>query len=131
MQAAEVLGLAAEDVHPTVANTDSVGYTFLTGGSRTTFASGWAAYEAAQDIKAKMLARAATIWEVDEENVDLVGNTLQHKSDPELKISFKELASKLADTGGPISSQVSVDPTGQGGAISTQIADVEGDPDTG
>ena len=131
MQAAEVLGLAAEDVHPTVANTDSVGYTFLTGGSRTTFASGWAAYEAAQDIKAKMIARAATIWEVDEDNVDLVGNTLQHKSDPELKISFKELASKLADTGGPISSQVSVDPTGQGGAFSTQIADVEVDPDTG
>ena len=131
MQAAEVLGLAAEDVHPTVANTDSVGYTFLTGGSRTTFATGWAAYEAAQDIKAKMIARAATIWEVDPDNVDLVGNELQHKSDPELKISFKELAGKLADTGGPISSQVSVDPAGQGGAFSTQIADVEVDPDTG
>jgi CO/xanthine dehydrogenase Mo-binding subunit len=108
-----------------------VGYTFLTGGSRTTFATGWAAYEAAQDIKAKMIARAATIWEVDPDNVDLVGNELQHKSDPELKISFKELAGKLADTGGPISSQVSVDPAGQGGAFSTQIADVEVDPDTG
>ena len=48
MQAAEVLGIAAEDVHPSVGDTDSVGYTFLTGGSRTTFATGWAAYECAQ-----------------------------------------------------------------------------------
>ena len=131
MQAAEVLGLSAEDVHPTVANTDSIGYTFLTGGSRTTFASGWAAYEAAQDIKVKMIARAARIWEVDSEDVDLIDNTLQHKSDPELKISFKDLAAKLADTGGPITSQVSVDPAGHGAAFSTQIADVEVDPDTG
>ena len=62
MQAAEVLGIPAEDVHPTVADTDSVGYTFLTGGSRVTFASGWAAYECAQDIKQKMIDRAASIW---------------------------------------------------------------------
>ena len=40
MQAAEVLGIPAEDVHPTVVDTDSIGYTFLTGGSRTTFATG-------------------------------------------------------------------------------------------
>ena len=32
MQAAEVLGIPAEDVDPSVGDTDSVGYTFLTGG---------------------------------------------------------------------------------------------------
>ena len=36
----------------------------MTGGSRVTFATGWAAYEAAQDIKRQMIARAAQIWEV-------------------------------------------------------------------
>jgi CO/xanthine dehydrogenase Mo-binding subunit len=36
MQAAEVLGIAAEDVNPSVADTDSIGYTAVTGGSRTT-----------------------------------------------------------------------------------------------
>ena len=131
MQAAEVLGLPAEDVHPTVGDTDSVGYTFLTGGSRTTFASGWAAYECAQDIKQKMIQRAATTWEVSPDDVDLVDGTFQHKSDPDLKTTFKELAGRLNGTGGPISSQVSVDPRGSGGAFSTQIADVEVDPDTG
>ncbi|HEU0020170.1 MAG TPA: xanthine dehydrogenase family protein molybdopterin-binding subunit, partial [Dehalococcoidia bacterium] len=131
MQAAEVLGIPAEDVHPSVGDTDSVGYTFLTGGSRTTFASGWAAYEAAQDIKRKMIGRAASIWDVSAVDVELVAGVFRHKSEPELKTSFKDLAGQLNRTGGPISSQVSVDPKGAGGAFSTQIADVEVDPDTG
>ena len=131
MQAAEVLGIAAEDVHPSVGDTDSVGYTFLTGGSRTTFATGWAAYECAQEIKTKMIDRAATIWEVDKDDVDLVDGTFQHRSDPDLQMTFKELAGRLAGSGGPISSQVSVDPRGAGGAFATHIVDVEVDPETG
>ena len=131
MQAAEVLGIPAEDVHPSVGDTDSVGYTFLTGGSRTTFATGWASYEAAQEIKGKMIERAATIWDVSAEDVDLVDGVFQHKSDSDLKMSFKELAAKLNSTGGPISSQVSVDPRGAGGAFATHIVDVEVDPETG
>ena len=131
MQAAEVLGIPAEDVHPSVADTDSVGYTFLTGGSRVTFASGWAAYECAQDIKQKMIDRASTIWDVSAEDVELVDGTFQHKSDPDLRMSFKELAGQLNRSGGPVSSQVSVDPKGAGGAFSTQMADVEVDPETG
>ena len=131
MQAAEVLGIAAEDVHPSVGDTESVGFTFLTGGSRTTFATGWAAHECAQDIKKQMINRAATTWEVSPDDVDLVDGTFQHLSDPDLKMSFKELAGQLNRTGGPISSQVSIDPKGSGSAFSTQIADVEVDPETG
>jgi CO/xanthine dehydrogenase Mo-binding subunit len=131
MQAAEVLGIAAEDVHPSVGDTESVGYTFLTGGSRTTFASGWAAYQAAQDIKAKMIARAATLWEVSADDIDLVDGVFQHRSDPALRMTFKELAAQLNKSGGPISSQVSVDPKGAGGAFATHIVDVEVDRDTG
>ena len=131
MQAAEVLGIPAEDVDPSVGDTDSVGYTFLTGGSRTTFATGWAAYECAQEIKQKMIDRAAGIWDVDVADVDLVDGVFQHTSDQELKLSFKELAGQLNRTGGPISAQVSVDPRGAGGAFATHIVDVEVDPDTG
>ena len=131
MQAAEVLGIPAEDVHPSVADTDSIGFTFLTGGSRTTFASGWAANEAAQDIKRQMIERASSIWDVNSDDVELVDGAFQHKSEPELKMTFKELSNQLNRTGGPISSQVSVDPKGAGGAFCTQIADVEVDPETG
>ena len=131
MQAAEVLGIPAEDVHPSVGDTESVGYTFLTGGSRTAFASGWAAYECAQEIKTKMIGRAASIWDVSAEDVDLMDAQFQHKSDPDLRMSFKDLAGQLNNTGGPISAQVSVDPKGAGGAFCTHIADVEVDPETG
>ena len=131
MQAAEVLGVPAESIRPSVGDTDSIGYTFLTGGSRVTFASGWAAYECAQSIKTLMEERAAAIWGVSETDVELVDGILKHKSDTELVMSFKELASQLNDTGGPISAQVSVDPTGSHGAFSTHIVDVEVDIETG
>ncbi len=131
MQAAEVLGIPYEDVHPSVGDTDSVGYTAMTGGSRTTFATGWAAYETAGDIVKQMIARAAAIWEQSADDVEYVDGTFRHKSDPDLKLTFKELAGQLAGTGGGISSQTTVDPKGAGGAFSTHVADVEVDPETG
>ena len=131
MQAAEVLGIPAEDVRPQVADTDSVGYTFLTGGSRTTFATGWAAYECAQEIKTKMINRAGQIWEKDPSEIDLADGIFKHNSDEDLQMSFKELATQLGRTGGPISAQVSVSPGGEGGAFGTHLVDVEVDPETG
>ena len=131
MQAAEVLGIPAEDVRPQVADTDSVGYTFLTGGSRTTFATGWAAYECAQEIKNKMIERAAQIWEKEPSEIELSDGIFAHNTDEDLQMSFKELASQLGRTGGPISAQVSVSPGGEGGAFGTHLVDVEVDPDTG
>jgi xanthine dehydrogenase molybdenum-binding subunit len=62
-QLAEVLGLAAEDVNPTVVDTDAIGYTSLTAGSSVAFKTGWAAYQAAQDIKQQLTERAALLWE--------------------------------------------------------------------
>ena len=131
MQAAEVLGIAAEDVHPTVGDTDSVGYTAMTGGSRTTFATGWAAYETAQDIKKQMIERAASIWDVSADDVEMEDGVFKHKSDGDLKLTFKELAGQLAGSGGGISSQSTVDPKGAGGAFGTHVVDLEVDPETG
>ena len=131
MQAAEALGIPAEDVRPSVADTDSVGYTFLTGGSRTTFASGWAAYECAQEIRRQMIERAGRIWDKDPGEIDLADGIFKHQSDEDLQMSFKELAAQLARTGGPISAQVSSNPSGVGGAFGTHLVDVAVDPDTG
>src|SRR5207244_3261502 len=64
MQLAEALGIGAEDVRPQVGDTETVGYTDVTGGSRVTFATGWAAYEVGQDIRRQMIARAAFLWSV-------------------------------------------------------------------
>ena len=78
-----------------------------------------------------MIERATTIWDVSTDDVDLVDGAFQHKSDSDLKMPFKELSAKLNGTGGPISSQVSVDPQGVGAAFATHIVDLEVDPDTG
>ncbi|HAA77299.1 TPA: oxidoreductase [Candidatus Latescibacteria bacterium] len=131
MQLAEVLGIPAEDVNPSVVDTDSVGYTDVTGGSRTTFATGWAAYEAANDIKAQMVGRAATHWEISKEDVDFEDGVFSFKSDPAKKLTFKELAGKLDETGGPVVGRGAVDPQGVGGAFATMVVDVEVDKDTG
>jgi CO/xanthine dehydrogenase Mo-binding subunit len=134
MQAAEVLGIAAGDVRPTVGDTDLVGYTDVTGGSRVTYATGWAAHDAAQDVKAQMIERAATIWDVDADSVELADGVFQSKADPELRMTFKELAGQLADTGGTISGRGNVDAGGMGpggGSFAGNIVDLEVDPETG
>jgi len=131
MQAAEVLGIPATAVKPQVTDTASIGYTSVTGGSSVAFKTGWAAYEAATDIKRQLIERASKIWETTIEEVDYESGMLYHKADPEQKMSFKELAGKLLSTGGPITSQAAVNPRGAGPAFATMIVDVEVDPETG
>ena len=131
MQAAEVLGIPAEDVRPSVVDTDSIGYTAVTGGSRTTFATGWAAYEAAQSVKQQIIERAASIWDVDADSVEMDKGVISSKSDPELSTTFKDLAGQLGRTGGGISGTASVSPTGVGGSFAGNIVDLEVDPETG
>ena len=134
MQAAEVLGIPMEDVRPTVVDTDSIGYTAVTGGSRTTYATGWAAYEAAQDVARQMVERAATIWDVDAEGIELKDGVFQSKADPELKMTFKDLAGQLPGTGGTVVGRANLNAGALGaggGSFAGNIVDVEVDPDTG
>ena len=49
LMAAEELGIDYDKVRPIIGDTASVGYNFLTGGSRVTFATGLAVVEAAKD----------------------------------------------------------------------------------
>ncbi|MCH8799487.1 MAG: xanthine dehydrogenase family protein molybdopterin-binding subunit [Chloroflexi bacterium] len=130
-QTAETLGIAYEDVKPTVVDTDSIGYTFITGGSRTSFATGLAAIDAAEDVKSQMISRAAKIWDTSEDDIEYVAGVVSHKSDEELKFSFKDLARQLATTGGTISGRSNVDPTGEGNGYAVHIVDVVVDADTG
>lgn len=131
MQAAEVLGIRAEDVHPAVVDTDSIGYTSGTGGSSVTFKTGWAAYEAAQHLKEQLIDRVAAIWETSADNVELSNGVFKSASDPGSKLSFKELAGRLNSTGGPIMGRATVSPSGVGAAFAGSIADVRVDPETG
>ncbi len=128
---AEVLGIPIEDVIPTVGDTDSIGFTSTTGGSNTTFKTGWSAYEAAQDIVRQMRERAARIWECEVGDVEYKDATVTHKTDAEKTLTFKQIATRQNATGGPITGRAGVNPSGPGPSISTHIVDVEVDPDTG
>ena len=131
MQAAEVLGISAEDINPSVVDTDSVGYTGVTGGSRTTFATGYAAIEAANDVVRQMKIFAANLWEVDENEVTFDNGTFRSANGKVHNVFFKDLASTISDEGTPIIGRGAVDPKGVGGAFATHIVDVEVDPETG
>ena len=130
MQAAEVLGLASEDVFPSVGDTDSVGYTANTGGSRTAFDTGLAVIAAAEEVKEKMKHRAALLWEVEDEDVDFQDGAFVCAK-TEDRLTFKELAGRLMRTGGPITASSSAASTGVGPIFAGNICDVEVDPDTG
>ena len=130
MQAAEVLGLSAEDIKPTIPDTDSIGYTGMTGGSRTTFATGYAAYLAAQSMVDQLKSRVAILWELNENDIDFNDGYFT-SNDQELKISIKELSGKLESTGGPVSSTASVNMAAGGNGYAVHICDLEIDPETG
>ncbi len=130
MIAAEVLGLAAEDVRPVVADTDSIGHTDLTGGSRVTFATGTAVYEAAQDAVRQLRERAAKIWERKVEEVEFSNGKAVAKNNGVPPMSVKDIAAKFPRTGGPITGRATTSPRGVGPSFAACCIDVEVDPDT-
>ncbi|MGD9932975.1 MAG: xanthine dehydrogenase family protein molybdopterin-binding subunit [Dehalococcoidia bacterium] len=131
MQLAETLGVGYDDIHATVVDTDSVGHNDVTGGSRTTFASGLAVHEAGLDIQRQMIQRASALLNVPEDGLEYVDAAVRAKNDSSKRISFKEIAAKSGQTGGPIVGKASLSARGVGAAFATHIADVEVDPGTG
>jgi CO/xanthine dehydrogenase Mo-binding subunit len=131
MITAEVLGLDVKDVRPLVTDTDSIGHTDVTGGSRTCFATGWAVYEAAQDVVRQLKERAARLWEKKPEEVAFSNGQFTAQGDDTKSITVKELAGRLARTGGPVSGRATINARGVGPAFASTLVDVEVDPDTG
>ncbi len=131
MHVAEVLGIPAEKVKPSIADTDSIGYSSGAGGSGVTFKMGTAVYQAAEDVRTQMLERAAKIWDCAVEDTEYKDGVLSHKSDPELRLTFDQLSRRLNGTGGPVVGRGTANPGGVGNAFGLHIVDVEVDPDTG
>jgi len=134
MMAAQTLGVPYESVRSTVADTASIGYNHVTGGSRVTYATGMAVVQACQKIIDDMRARAAMIWDVDVEGV-VWENGAARPAGSDVgafePLTLKDIAAKRAVTGGPIVAEVAVNAGGQAPGFSTQFCDVEVDPETG
>jgi len=132
--AAETLGIAYEAVRPIIADTNSVGYTQATGGSRVTYATGRAVIDACKKVINEMCARAAKIWKIDVTDViweDGAARPAGARAGEFPPMTFKEIASKRTATGGPIVAASALNAGGQGPGFAAQFADVEVDTETG
>ncbi len=131
LMAAEELGIDVLDINPIVSDTDSVGYTDVTGGSRVTHATGMAVIEACRKVVEDLRGRAAKVWDVDLDQVEWVDGRAQHMTGDRAPLTAKELAQGAARTGGPLTASAAINARGAGVAFSTQVCDVEVDPETG
>lgn len=131
---AEKLGIDYRNVSAQIGDTNNVGISAVTGGSRVTFASGIVVDEATDQIIETLKGRAASIWGIDVEAVEWSDGAAHPAGqnagefDP---LTLQELAAKALSTGGPIMATVSKNTGGHMGAVGAHMVDVEVDPDTG
>ena len=134
MMAAEELGIELDLIRPIIADTSTLGYTFLTGGSRVTFAGGMATIDAAQDAIRQLCERAAKIWEIPSDAVEWEDGYAKpagaNAGDFE-PMSLAEIAKVAGKTGGPIVGHAQINAQGAGPSLGTHIVDVEVDRETG
>jgi len=133
VMAAEELGIDIELIKPIVADTGSMGYSHLTAGSRTTFATGLAVINAVREIIEKLRTLAAKKWEIPVEDVSWeAGLAVPSTSHNGLQaLSLKALAGMATKMGGAIAGHSEINAGGVGAAFSAQLVDVEIDPETG
>jgi len=131
---AEKLGIDYRDVSAQIGDTNNVGISAVTGGSRVTFASGIVVDEATDQVIETLKGRAASIWGIDVEAVEWSDGAAHPAGqnagefDP---LTLQELAAKALSTGGPIMATVSKNTGGHMGAVGAHMVDVEVDQDTG
>jgi CO/xanthine dehydrogenase Mo-binding subunit len=134
MIAAEVLGAEIDDVRAVVADTDTSGHTDVTGGSRIALATGMAVYEAAQDALTQLKARAAKLWEKQPGEIAFGGGVFSAAGNGVPPLTLKQLATRLARTGGPVTGRATLNAGAVGAvgnAFATVCVDVEVDRETG
>ena len=134
LMVSEELGIPVERVRPIVADTDTAGYTDLTGGSRVCYATGMAVIKAARDVREQLRLRAAKIWKLEPDQVVLgrrpcaiAGRRRRQATADACRASPRT----LAKTGGPIVGRAVVNLPMAGPAFAAHICDIEVDPETG
>ena len=134
LMASETLGIPYEQIQVRIPDTDSTGYCNVTGGSRTTFATGLAVVQACEDVIRECRARAAATWGIDEDQVEWRdGEAVPAPGvNAELTpLSFADIAGNAGRTGGPINGRASLNAQGAGASFSVNICDLQVDRETG
>jgi CO/xanthine dehydrogenase Mo-binding subunit len=131
---AELMGIDHSRVNVIIGDTQTIGFSNLTGGSRVTFASAMVATASCEKVIGQLKDRAAKIWKIDAEAVKWEDGMALPAGDNAGKfppLSLKELAAKANEMGGPIGTQVQLNTTGADPGFATHCVDVEVDVDLG
>jgi len=129
--AAEEFGIDVDRVSANIADTQTIGFNDVTGGSRVTLATGSVVIDCCRAIKEDLRRRAAKTWDCEVDDVEWVDGQAQHASGTETPLSLADLAAKAPRTGGPISVTKSNNVRGAGAGFTTQLVDVEVDDELG
>jgi CO/xanthine dehydrogenase Mo-binding subunit len=131
--AADELGIPYDKVRPIIGDTGSLGFNFLTGGSRSAFSGSMAIVEAAKQIKAELCARACKLWELKPDQVEFTGGHVRAlgAADKFKSMSLADFAKVAGKTGGPIGGSGRLNAQGAGPSFGTHLVDLEVDPETG
>ncbi len=131
---AELLGIDYKRVSVIIGDTQTVGFSNLTGGSRVLFASAIVVTQSTETVVKTLCQRAAKIWDIDPEAVKWEDGAA-HPAGPNAgkfqPLTLKELAEKAPAMGGPIGAQTQANTQGAEGGFGTHICDVEVDVDLG
>ncbi|MYA85314.1 MAG: xanthine dehydrogenase family protein molybdopterin-binding subunit [Acidimicrobiaceae bacterium] len=133
LMAAEELGIDPHDIRPVVGDTEAVGFTDITEGSRATFATGMAVVEACRKMVVELRGRAAKMMGADVDDVDWVdGQAVYTGSDGDKDpLSMAAICAKAKRTGGPLTATGSLEAHGAGPGFAVHLCDVEVDQETG
>jgi CO/xanthine dehydrogenase Mo-binding subunit len=131
MIAAETLHIPYENVKTQVGDTESIGHTGVSGGSRTVNATGQAVMRAALEIIDQAKERAASGWNVVPGQVEWQeGKVVDTTRDEAL--TLREITRQAMTTGGPLQASASVDIAGgEGPSFAVHICDMAVDQETG
>ena len=83
------------------------------------------------DLLHKRALRAALLWEVEVEQIDVNEGVFKNRDNTEQRLTFKELGHKLNETGGPITVHLTQSPQSFIPVVTAHLVDVEVDPETG
>ncbi|MDE8651042.1 xanthine dehydrogenase family protein molybdopterin-binding subunit [Novosphingobium album (ex Liu et al. 2023)] len=133
IMAAEVLEVPYEKVRCTIADTASIGFSMVTGGSRVTFATGKAVVDAANMVKDTLRERAARMWGVAAADVEWRDGAAHCTGGDKAgeSMAIGTIAARAIFAGGPVSAEAAINAAGWLPGFGVHICDTEVDAETG
>ncbi len=131
---AELLGIDYSKVSVMIGDTNMIGFSNLTGGSRVTYASAMVVTQSTEKVITTLRERAAKIWKIDPDAVTWENGEARPAGDNAGKfppLTLAQIAARATETGGPIGAGVQLNTTGAEGGFATHICDVEVDRELG